>query len=160
MNCPHCEDRGGVWRKSPTYEFKAYECDCCGLIASDDYVAGLNARDLKRATGAHAERMSFNPYERAFHEQWLEKIRTPHFLNHGYNTLQLLLSRSRCSMDMFEAYRPVSEEERPTERDYYIAASIVQWLGSNMGRCFIEEATKRGDELAREAATKPKPEGG
>ena len=34
-----------------------------------------------------------------------------------------------------------------TERDARVAATIIQWLGSNVGMCFIEEAAERSPEL-------------
>lgn len=31
----------------------------------------------------------------------------------------------------------------PTERDWIVAVTIIQWLGSNVGMCFVDNALKR-----------------
>jgi hypothetical protein len=38
--------------------------------------------------------------------------------------------------------RPWYFGEPPTQRDAIVAATVIQWLGSNVGRCFLAEVLK------------------
>ena len=66
-----------------------------------------------------------NPREFAFYDKWWEE-------NKGN--------------------RPLIYELIPdaTERDCRVAATIIQWLGSNVGQSFLQEVQKRIDEQSRD----------
>jgi hypothetical protein len=82
--------------------------------------------------GLHARRKAKNPREKAFAKAW-EKINENSL---GDTTLlDDLLSTDRFS-------------PKPSERDYQVAATLIQWLGSHVGQCFlsqVEEETPPGD---------------
>ena len=47
--------------------------------------------------------------------------------------------------------------EKITKRDRMIVATVIQWLGTNIGRCFLETAfRKAGWTLKMEPIRKPK----
>lgn len=72
-----------------------------------------------------ANRCDFNPVEAAFRDQWLEHIRAVPTVNSGRNALELLLP------------------DAPSDRDYLVAATVIQWLGSNGGQAFYKDAMAR-----------------
>ncbi len=67
--------------------------------------------------------------ERAFTEKWLEWNKGAMF-QHGI--LQMLCSDQSNIFRII--YRPVL-----TKRDRYIAATVIQWLGTNVGFSFLQE---------------------
>lgn len=80
-----------------------------------------------------------NPRERAFAEEWVKE-------NQGFMT--------KCetrTLGMLLSTRP-NEWQRPTERDEIVAATVIQWLGSNVGFSFVEQALARcGYRIVKEA---------
>lgn len=79
--------------------------------------------------GFHSDRLhpdADNPREVAFAEQWL-KINTQAL---SKPLLEYLLS------------------EYPTERDAQVAATVVQWLGTNVGMSFIRDVMEREPKVA------------
>jgi hypothetical protein len=101
----------------------------------------------KRAqhVGRWADRLALdrsNPRERTFAEAWESE-------NSGYGanqTIDHLLyghghgAASACVPSCSEI--PDVALLRPTERDRMVAATVIQWLGSNVGFCFLEDALK------------------
>ena len=81
--------------------------------------SGLHAYRLKPEQG--------NPREVAFAEQW-------EIENNQGNVLDWLCGDG-------------SKKSVASMRDIVIAATVVQWLGSNVGISFIQEAAKRSPEL-------------
>ena len=86
--------------------------------------------------------------------------RIPH-LNGGYTLIEHLLSPENARRDPFTKRvipDPVSQH------DMTIATTVIQWLGTNCGRCFIEQAEaeikKRSacSQQIRNRWTKPHPE--
>lgn len=76
--------------------------------------------------GFSYERTFFNCHEKIFADLWEEE-------NRRQSLLDMLLGH--CG-------------DQATQRDEYVAAGIVQWLGTNCGHSFLEEALKRcGYEL-------------
>jgi hypothetical protein len=78
--------------------------------------------------------------ERAFAFRWLE-INTP---DGGAPLLVKLLDRGRCRSTVYSAI---------SQRDAHVAATIIQWLGTNVGFGFLisvlEEAGYKLDERER-----------
>lgn len=103
-----------------------------------------------RGIGLHAERIQNDGdfRELAFVQEWqLEQRR-------GFDFLDELLKKkcdkehavgSWYGTDQYYC-RPVGI---PTERDSVIAETLIQWLGSNVGMCFVQSALRRvgGDVL-------------
>lgn len=72
--------------------------------------------------GINKHRLSREMEERIFAEAWAEKAPT----TLGY----LLCGQDRSAHDY-------------TQRDAEVAATIIQWLGSHVGTCFMEEVKNR-----------------
>jgi hypothetical protein len=69
--------------------------------------------------GACFERSAYSELEHFFIEQWKLEMRRKPGINHGRSILECILNQ------------PVSL------RDRYVAASVVQWLGTNCGFSFL-----------------------
>lgn len=95
--------------------------------------------------GLHAERLApnrENPREVSFSAQWKQE--------HQYRDLLAQLLQVPCNKGeagsncdfAFGGYwkRPLGE---PTERDRIVAATVVQWLGSNCGFGMVREAMEK-----------------
>ena len=74
--------------------------------------------------GLHLYRLASNPIERIYAERWAEINKTGHILEH------ILSSGGDRKAD-------------PSERDYAVAATVVQWLGTIVGQGFLEEVARR-----------------
>ena len=97
-------------------------------------------------SGLHAWRLATqqdNPREVAFVEQWQ--------CEHGHDTepphrdlldelLQVPISLPAVIRKPGTALHPIGPA---TERDRIVAATVVQWLGSNCGMSFLREALRR-----------------
>ena len=73
--------------------------------------------------GLNRNRFSREPEEKRFADHW-EQEQTPD--NSGRGLLEHILSTT-------------NEPVEPNTRDRQVAATVVQWLGSSVGRCFLEE---------------------
>lgn len=78
---------------------------------------------MKYPKGLHIHRFKDNPEERRFADAWLDQNK------HGNNLAHLLDDRR-----VHQGFPPT-----PSDRDYVVAATVVQWLGSPVGRSFLEE---------------------
>ncbi len=102
-------------------------------------VAALKALDEAmepRHESYHPSRLAFTA-ERIFADLWKrENKREPH-INYGRTLLENILT-------------PPDAKRVPivSDRDARVAASVIQWLGTSIGRCFIGEA-QREIEKAR-----------
>ena len=74
--------------------------------------------------GLHLYRLTSNPIERIYAERWAEINKTGHILEH------ILSSGGHRKVD-------------PSPRDYAVAATVVQWLGTIVGQGFLEEVARR-----------------
>lgn len=74
-----------------------------------------------------ANNINRNGLERAFAEGWIAEQKK-------WNTLTILLDDVR---EIGHSGHP-----EPSVRDKQVAATVVQWLGSNVGRAFVEEIFK------------------
>lgn len=88
---------------------------------------------LDRNTGINAQRFGREPLEKLFAEEW-DKRNKP---AHGRRPTLPYLLDPKGQHDPLE----------PSDEEYRIAATIVQWLGSPCGQNFlldvIQEATKK-----------------
>lgn len=73
--------------------------------------------------GLHLYRLASNPIERIYAERWAEINKTGHILEH-------ILGNGDRKAD-------------PSPRDYAVAATVVQWLGTIIGQGFLEEVARR-----------------
>jgi hypothetical protein len=106
-------------------------------------------RDPIQHVGKHADRMEHpcqsTDREKAFADAWSATNNPPEFLNYGLGTLDYLLHVTEG---------PVTEESlgiwdhrltrtgNLTQEEATAAATVMQWLGTNVGFCMLEEALK------------------
>lgn len=79
--------------------------------------------------GHNHHRLEREPLERLFADEWRE-LNTGHGRGHG--PLAYMLAEDRN--------HPRGEV---TERDAMVAATVIQWLGSNVGQCFLREVMSK-----------------
>lgn len=87
----------------------------------------LGKRAMKNK-GLHQYRFKDNPLEKAFAEAWERENTTKGGAMEGRGYLDYLLAED-CNCPRGEV----------TDRDRVVAATVVQWLGSPIGQCFIKE---------------------
>jgi len=78
---------------------------------------------MKYPKGLHTNRFKNNPEEKRFADAWDERNKLGNNLAHLLDT------------------RPVQGGHPPTpsDRDYEVAATVIQWLGSHVGECFLRD---------------------
>ena len=107
----------------------------------------LSAPDVKHI-GSHSDRCDhkadgwFNK-EAVFARKWAETNRPPPFLNSGIGPLEHLVTMRPIPSDSrvifgsgYERYRDLTQAEATA------AASVIQWLGTNCGWCWLEECIR------------------
>lgn len=110
------------------------ECDLEEVINMADRVMCYKAN-----VGISVKRLEHNERERAFHDQWLQENAPVSYVNHGHGILQDLFIEG-SSMNLLGSRRVIEEI---SNRDRQIVATVIQWLGSNCGMCFLSEALSR-----------------
>jgi hypothetical protein len=79
--------------------------------------------------------------EKAFHDQWLKDNYPDKSTSFGHGILQDLFIESKSHPF---AVNPKTEViEIITDRDRKIVATVIQWLGTNIGQCFLHESLRR-----------------
>lgn len=87
--------------------------------------------------------------EKALMEHWRDENTAQQGWNYGNGILQDLFITGGQLQPMLV--------EKITKRDRMIVATVIQWLGTNIGRCFLETAfRKAGWTLKMEPIRKPK----
>lgn len=155
--CEFCNGQGGVGISgfgSQTGSWVVRECDCCHVVGQQSRADFLNAREAARQKGVGHERIKWSLRERAFYEEWAKQNRQPsQGFNYGMTTLQLLLapivSGAPISFPL-SGTEKIPDPQIATERDYLVAATIIQWLGSNIGTCFLNDVRDRIAKLEEE----------
>lgn len=87
--------------------------------------------------GYRFDRTAHNPREMAFYEVWLKWNEPRSGTNHGNGILQDLLIETTGD------FRSRKTIEVINNRDRYIVATIIQWLGTNVGMSFLHEALRK-----------------
>ena len=103
--------------------------------------------------GWRYSRIEHNPREKAFADQW-EKENVPiRGMNYGHGILQDLFF---CGDPYWNPMRMRRCTKRISNRERMIVATIVQWLGSNIGWAFLQDALKQcGYEIVKRNVKKP-----
>lgn len=78
--------------------------------------------------------------ELAYQKQWENENTKSHCLNLGSTRLGLLLNNERLG----------NLRSKPTKRDYKVAATVIQWLGTNCGRAFLDDVQRRIRQLTKD----------
>jgi hypothetical protein len=84
--------------------------------------------------GIRPERCKDNPREAAFQKKWLIENKIDRL--NGNGTLQQLFIDSKLGLFQDELRLEINQ------RDRMVVATVIQWLGSNVGWCFLEETLK------------------
>lgn len=86
--------------------------------------------------GIMLERNKFNDIEKAFSEQWHEDNIIKRHMNQGHGLLQdLFIDRDKFNNRIFHYII--------TRNDRTIVATVIQWLGTNVGMSFLTRALNR-----------------
>jgi hypothetical protein len=123
-------------RSNLDYTANRYSEGECNL--DDVLLAARKIEEYERNEGYNLSRLAHNPREKAFHDQWLKENEPRGYINNGHGLLQDLFIEGGLSPI---SPRKVLEEINP--RDRTIVATVIQWLGSNCGMCFLGEALSR-----------------
>jgi len=84
--------------------------------------------------GWRTDRLNFDPedLENVFSKHWAKENDKIQGINYGYGILQdLFCSREKFTISMFLKIK---------NRDRLITATVIQWLGTNVGFCWLREA--------------------
>lgn len=92
-----------------------------------------NAKKL-RHVGYRVERCRFGLLERIFCEEWQKECRPARGINFGFGLLQDLFIEAARAGSPWAGIRFVLI---PSQREAYIVATVVQWLGTNVGFAFL-----------------------
>ncbi len=98
-------------------------------------------KEWKANVGFRVDRTEHNPVEKAFHDQWMKENEPVAGYNCGNGILQDLFIES--DGHPFSAFNGRKTVEVITDRDRMIVATVIQWLGSNVGQGFLYEALRR-----------------
>lgn len=95
-------------------------------------------RDYDYNVGRSVSRIKHNDREKAFHDQWLIENEPVGHINNGHGILQdLFIDRQGVGLSSSKFVHIMTPQDR------MIVATIIQWLGSNVGWCFLGESLKR-----------------
>jgi hypothetical protein len=117
-------------------------CDCNMETCTDanpqcggrkQMMAARRLRELLEPTytGLHPERIRTGPAERAYVERWQRENIRQRGVNSGMTLLEGIL-------------KPGGQQwvDRPSQRDADVATTVIQWLGTNVGRAFVDEVER------------------
>jgi hypothetical protein len=82
-------------------------------------------------------------YERAFYKTWKHWNEEKSWLNFGFGILQdlLVIPEDHPVMSIFRKHKGF--KVIINNRDKFIVATVIQWLGTNVGFGFLHEALKK-----------------
>lgn len=114
------------------------ECKACGEFDGNHLIGCTVRLEHLKHEGNYRKKIETCPYERAFAETW-EKWNVPSVgINHGFTTLELVVLKETGRV----LGMPILEDEL-TQRDCYVAASVIQWLGTAIGESFLNEVKEK-----------------
>ena len=124
------------------YDYFANEDEGAGVKFSESELEEIiykaqQAGQVDENIGYRHERCQHNEAEKAFQEHWQKENLPLSWLNHGYGILQDLFIESKDSLIHKRMVVQINS------RDRMIVATVIQWLGSNIGWCFLEEVFKK-----------------
>ncbi len=106
----------------------------------DVLISVVKAQDAwEHNKGRFIDRLKHNPREKAFYDEWL-KINEP---NSGINNGNGILQDLFIDVDHTTITKNRTVHEVITNHERYIVATVIQWLGSNIGMCFLGDSLKR-----------------
>lgn len=103
------------------------------------------SNDILKLGGVHKgykhERMNYsdNELERIFHSEWKKENKQIPFVNFGWGTLQdLFATPPKHWTQKHGGFKVLINA-----RDQYIVATVIQWLGTNCGFCFLSNVLRK-----------------
>lgn len=129
-------------------------CETCAARAACDRLERLITPSPKPLQ----EKRLTNPAERIFWEQWQRLNKRQRGINGGFTALEHILDPNLD--DERQGAVPLLLRKPPppvSTRDAQVAAAVIQWLGTNGGKCFIDECERR---IERERVIRDKNLGG
>lgn len=85
------------------------------------------------------QRVKYNKRELVFADRWMIESEIRHGINYGYGLAQDLFMRPSA----FWFHRHDGAVAELTNRERMIAATVIQWLGTNCGWDFLEECLRK-----------------
>lgn len=136
----------GKGRYQDLYNYFANEDEGIGTHFSEEelkdiiYRAG-KAGQIDENVGLNHERCKDNESEKVFQEHWQKENLPLGWINRGHGILQDLFIESNPN-----PLSPISGGrwiEEINKRDRMIVATVIQWLGTNCGWCFLGEVFEK-----------------
>lgn len=81
--------------------------------------------------------------ERVFAQEWEIENERMTAVNFGLTALELILNSGPGPTQQALGHNYRAEIDLPTQRDATVAASIIQWLGTNCGKSFLDRVERR-----------------
>lgn len=131
--CPYCDYS---WSRAHIPNKWEFDCPSCGVPLSDEEVHYCGHKIdcaggfFDRTKSKHHDRDELSPQavrESAFYEEWKSEHSRSDLLN-------LLLK---------PVLRDSKDSKEVSDRERFIVNTIIQWLGTNVGFGFLEEALDR-----------------
>lgn len=85
------------------------------------------------------ERTEYSPLEKALADLWESENKKRRCVNYGQGILQDLFGRSHPTF----GHRIPNFIHIITEKERWVVATVIQWLGSNCGQSFLNEAFRK-----------------
>jgi hypothetical protein len=117
--------------------------DCrCDSCQAREAIKALDAALLPVHRSLNPDRLSHAP-EEIYLRRWIKEQERQPGHNGGFGLLELLLSPTRVPSPKFPGYSHRPYYVPPvSQRDAEVAATVIQWLGTNCGRCFMEQCER------------------
>ncbi len=92
--------------------------------------------------GVRHARVKTSIAEAVYAAMWEKKNEGRSGVNNGCGTLRLILNQNNEATGLM----PWVDPDAITPRDAEVAATVIQWLGTNVGRNFLEECKTEIDK--------------
>ena len=92
--------------------------------------------------GLHYRRVKYNPREKALADHWERECKAQAGFNFGHGIAQDLMCVPNKQGKFYMKHKL-------SAKDRMLMATVIQWLGSNCGICFLQDALKScGEKIA------------
>ena len=116
-------------------EDKSGPCPCETCVAKRA-IHKLQAMRLPVVRSLRPDRLNYA--ERVYFDAWVKQNTRIRGLNGGYGTLELILKHAADKSEGNGYPLPAYV----SQRDMDVATTVVQWFGTNVGRCFIDSCER------------------
>jgi len=106
----------------------------------------MKYKNIKHIGNRYQRTKSFSP-EKIFADEWEKINKRKHGYDRGRGALESLISPPFFDLPIELKQSDCTVEEimidKITQRDAFIAATIIQWLGTKVGKCFLENCERK-----------------